>query len=57
MEELLCPVFMGHMMKNAKVITIALGSLQHLISLCAVSLSTVPSIIQMMNNCMGYRRA
>jgi len=36
---------MGCAMKNAKVITITLGSLQRLISLRAVSLSTVPSII------------
>ena len=44
---------MGCATKNAKVITIALGSLQRLISLRAVSLSAVPAIIQTMNDCMS----
>jgi hypothetical protein len=44
---------MGCATKNAEVITIALGSLQRLISLRAVSLSAVPSIIQTMNDCMS----
>jgi hypothetical protein len=45
-EDLLCPVFMGCATKNAKVITIALGSLQRLIALCDVSLSAILTIIQ-----------
>jgi len=44
---------MGCATKNAKVITIALGSLQRLISLRAVSLSAVPATIQTMNDCMS----
>ncbi len=52
-EDLLRPVFMGCATKNAKVITIALGSLQRLIALRAVSLSAIPAIIQTMNDCMS----
>jgi hypothetical protein len=52
-EDLLRPVFMGCATKNAKVITISLGSLQRLIALRAVSLSTIPAIIQTMNDCMS----
>jgi len=52
-EDLLRPVFMGCATKNTKVITIALGSLQRLISLRAVSLSAVPAIIQTMNDCIS----
>ena len=52
-EDLLCPVCMGCATKNAKVITIALGSLQRLISLHAVPLSAVPAIIQTMNDCIS----
>ena len=52
-EGLLRPVFMGCAMKNAKVITIALGSLQRLIALRAVSLSAIPAIIRTMNDCMS----
>ena len=44
---------MGCATKNAKVITIALGSLQRLISLRTVSLSAVPATIQTMNDCMS----
>ena len=44
---------MGCATKNAKVITIALAALQRLISLRAVSLSAVPTIIQTMNDCMS----
>ena len=44
---------MGCATKNAKVITIALGSLQRLIALRAVSLATIPTIIQTMNDCMS----
>ncbi|KAI0300723.1 hypothetical protein B0F90DRAFT_1722805 [Multifurca ochricompacta] len=52
-DDLLRPVFMGCATKNAKVITIALGSLQRLITLRAVSLSAIPTIIQTMNDCMS----
>jgi hypothetical protein len=52
-EDLLRPVFMGCATKNVKVITIALGSLQRLIALRAVSLSAIPAIIQTMNDCMS----
>ncbi|KAI0262386.1 hypothetical protein BGY98DRAFT_1104163 [Russula aff. rugulosa BPL654] len=38
---------------NAKVVAIALGSLQRLIALRAVSLSAIPAIIQTMNDCMS----
>jgi Dimerisation and cyclophilin-binding domain of Mon2 len=44
---------MGCATKNVKVITIALGSLQRLIALRAVSLSAIPAIIQTMNDCMS----
>ncbi|KAI9452204.1 hypothetical protein F5148DRAFT_1237059 [Russula earlei] len=44
---------MGCATKNAKVITIALGALQRLIVLRAVSLSVIPAIIQTMNDCMS----
>jgi hypothetical protein len=44
---------MGCATKNAKVIMIALGSLQRLIALRAVSLSAIPAIIQTMNDCMS----
>ncbi len=44
---------MGCATKNAKVITIALGCLQRLISLRAISLSALPAIIQTMNDCMA----
>jgi hypothetical protein len=44
---------MGCATKNAKVISIALGSLQRLIALRAVSLSAIPAIIQTMNDCMS----
>jgi len=52
-EDLLRPVFMGCATKNVKVITIALGSLQRLIALRAVSLSAIPNIIQTMNDCIS----
>jgi len=52
-EDLLRPVFMGCATKNAKVITIALSSLQRLIALRAVSLSAIPAVIQTMNDCMS----
>jgi len=52
-EDLLRTVFMGCVMKNAKVIAITLGSLPRLISLRAVSLSAIPAIIQTMNDCMS----
>jgi len=52
-EDLLRPVFMGCATKNVKVITIALGSLQRLIALRAVSLSAIPAIIQTMNDCIS----
>ena len=44
-DDLLRPVFMGCATKNVQVITIALGSLQCLIILHAVSLSAIPAII------------
>ncbi|KAI0262128.1 hypothetical protein BGY98DRAFT_1192641 [Russula aff. rugulosa BPL654] len=44
---------MGGATKNAKVVVIALGSLQHLIALRAVSLSAIPAIIKTMNDCMS----
>jgi hypothetical protein len=44
---------MGCATKNAKVITIALGSLQRLIAMRAVSLSAIPTIIQTMNDCIS----
>jgi len=44
---------MGCATKNAKVITIALGALQRLITLRAVSLSAIPTVIQTMNDCMS----
>jgi hypothetical protein len=47
------PVFMGCATKNAKVITIALSSLQRLIALHAVSLSAIPAVIQTMNDYMS----
>jgi hypothetical protein len=52
-DDLLRPVFMGCATKNVKVITIALGSLQRLIALRAVSLSAIPAIIQTMNDCIS----
>ncbi|KAF8501757.1 hypothetical protein F5888DRAFT_1267315 [Russula emetica] len=55
-EHLLRPVLMGCATKNAKVVTIALGSLQRLIALAAlrtISLSAIPAIIQTMNDCMS----
>ena len=39
--------------KNSKVITIALGSLQRPITLRAVSLSAIPTIIQTVNDPMS----
>ncbi|KAI0270120.1 hypothetical protein BGY98DRAFT_1100900 [Russula aff. rugulosa BPL654] len=39
--------------KNAKVVAIALGSLQRLTALRAVSLSAIPAIIQTINDCMS----
>ncbi|KAI0266284.1 hypothetical protein BGY98DRAFT_1191486 [Russula aff. rugulosa BPL654] len=44
---------MGDATKNAKVVAIALGSLQLLIALRAVSLSAIPATIQTMNDCMS----
>ena len=44
---------MGGATKNAKVVAIALGTLQRLIALRAVSLSAIPAIIQTMNDCMS----
>jgi hypothetical protein len=44
---------MGCATKNAKVITISLGSLQRLITLRAISLSALPAVIQTMNDCMA----
>ncbi len=44
---------MGCATKNAKVITIALGSLQRLIALRAISLSALPAVIQTINDCMA----
>ncbi|KAH9169937.1 hypothetical protein EDB89DRAFT_1853941 [Lactarius sanguifluus] len=43
---------MGCATKNAKVITISLGSLQRLIALRAISLSSLPAVIQTINDCM-----
>ncbi|KAI9435094.1 hypothetical protein H4582DRAFT_1817945 [Lactarius indigo] len=43
---------MGCATKNAKVITIALGSLQRLIALRAISLSSLPAVIQTISDCM-----
>ena len=51
-DDLLRPVFMGCATKNAKVIAIALGSLQRLITLRAISLSALPAVIQTINDCM-----
>ncbi|KAH9049815.1 hypothetical protein EDB83DRAFT_2543167 [Lactarius deliciosus] len=51
-DDLLRPVFMGCATKNAKVITISLGSLQRLITLRAISLSSLPAVIQTINDCM-----
>ncbi|KAI0260889.1 hypothetical protein BGY98DRAFT_1116908, partial [Russula aff. rugulosa BPL654] len=39
--------------ENAKVISIALSSIQRLIALCAVSLSAIPAIIQTINDHMS----
>lgn len=44
---------MGCATKNAKVTSIALGSLQRLIALRAVPPSAVQSIIDTMNDCMS----
>jgi hypothetical protein len=44
---------MGCATKNAKVITIALGSLQRLITLRAISLSALPAVIQTINDCIA----
>ena len=52
-DDPLRPVFMGCATKNAKVITIALGSLQRLIALRAISLSSLPAIIQTTNDSMA----
>lgn len=52
-QELLRPVFMGCATKNTKITSISLGSLQRLISLQAVPLSAVPSIVSTMNECMS----
>ncbi|KAI0048499.1 hypothetical protein FA95DRAFT_1517415 [Auriscalpium vulgare] len=52
-EDLLRPVFMGCATKNAKVVGIALGSLQRLIALRAVSPSAVPVIVSTMADCMN----
>ena len=43
---------MGCSTKNAKVIAIALGSLQRLITLRAISFSALPAVIQTINDCM-----
>ncbi|KAH9018594.1 guanine nucleotide exchange factor in Golgi transport N-terminal-domain-containing protein [Lactarius pseudohatsudake] len=51
-DDFLRPVFMGCATKNAKVITISLGSLQRLIALRAISLSSLPAVIQTINDCM-----
>ncbi|KAI0263538.1 hypothetical protein BC834DRAFT_827343 [Gloeopeniophorella convolvens] len=52
-EDLLRPIFMGCATKNVKVISIALGALQRLITLRAVSINAVPAAIQTMNDCMS----
>ncbi|KAN0132209.1 hypothetical protein V8E53_009975 [Lactarius tabidus] len=52
-DDLLRPVFMGCATKNAKVISISLGSLQGTITLRAISLSALPAVIQTMNDCMA----
>jgi hypothetical protein len=52
-DDLLRPVFMGCATKNAKVITISLGSFQGIITLRAISLSALPAVIQTMNDCMA----
>lgn len=51
--ELLRPVFMGFATKNAKVIGIALGSLQRLIALQAVPSSAAAQIVATMKECMS----
>ena len=51
-DDLLRPIFMGCATKNAKVIAIALGSLQRLITLRAISFSALPAVIQTINDCM-----
>ena len=53
LTEHLRPVFMGFSTKNAKVITVALDTLQLLIALRAVSLSAILGIIQTMNDCIS----
>ncbi|EIN06524.1 hypothetical protein PUNSTDRAFT_90162 [Punctularia strigosozonata HHB-11173 SS5] len=52
-DELLRPIFMGCATRNAKVVGIALGSLQRLISLRAVPTTSVPAIVQTMAECMS----
>ncbi|KIM30394.1 hypothetical protein M408DRAFT_21910 [Serendipita vermifera MAFF 305830] len=47
-DELLRPVFLGCKTKNAKVVTIALGSLQRLIALRAVPSYALPQILATM---------
>ncbi|KAF8340513.1 uncharacterized protein EI90DRAFT_3279123 [Cantharellus anzutake] len=52
-EELLKPIFMGCATKNPKVVTISLGSLQRLIVMKAVPLSSIPHIVSTVADCMS----
>ncbi|KAG8863454.1 hypothetical protein FRB96_008194 [Tulasnella sp. 330] len=52
-EDVLRPIFMGCATKNPKVIAIALGSLQRLISMKAVPQSTAPTIVGIMGDSLS----
>ncbi|KAG1830278.1 guanine nucleotide exchange factor in Golgi transport N-terminal-domain-containing protein [Suillus subalutaceus] len=52
-DDLLRPLFIGCMMKKAKVVAISLGSLQRLIALKAVPQSAVALIVRTMNDVMS----
>jgi Mon2/Sec7/BIG1-like, dimerisation and cyclophilin-binding domain len=52
-EELLRPVFMGCSTRNPKVVTIALSSLQRLVAMKAVPMSTVPHVVATLADCIS----
>ena len=52
-EDLLRPIFMGCATKNPKVVTISLGSLQRLIVMKAVPLSSIAHIVSTIADCMS----
>ncbi|CAE6416233.1 unnamed protein product [Rhizoctonia solani] len=49
-DEVLKPIFMGCATRNSKVVAIAIGSFQRLISMRAVPQSSIPSIISILSD-------